>query len=91
MPKMPIVTGKEMIKFLNKLGFSTIRINGSHHRMKSKDGRITTIPVHANRTLPRGLLRKIIRDDLEITLNDFSILYTELQKPGKKTGGNPDE
>ncbi len=31
-------------------------------------GRVTTIPVHKNDDIPKGLLRKIIREDLEITL-----------------------
>ena len=45
-----------------------MRINGSHHRLKHPDGRITTIPVHKNEALPKGLLRKILRDDLEISV-----------------------
>ena len=52
--KLPVITGKEFIKLLEKLGFSVIRINGSHHRMKHPDGRITTIPIHKNDTLPNA-------------------------------------
>jgi predicted RNA binding protein YcfA (HicA-like mRNA interferase family) len=66
MPKLPILSGKEWIKFLEWLGFVVVRVNGSHHRMKSEDGRVTTIPVHGNEDLPVGLMRKIIREDLEL-------------------------
>jgi predicted RNA binding protein YcfA (HicA-like mRNA interferase family) len=64
--KFPVISGKDFIKLLEKLGFSITRINGSHHRMKHPDGRITTIPVHKNEPIPKGLLRKILREDIEI-------------------------
>lgn len=53
------------------MGFAVIRINGSHHRLKHPDGRITTIPVHKNIDLPKGLLRTIIKEDLELDIEDF--------------------
>ncbi len=65
--KFPVISGKEFIKLLEKLGFVVIRINGSHHRRKHTDGRITTIPVHKNDPIPKGLLLKILREDTEIT------------------------
>lgn len=69
--KLPVITGKEFIKLLEKLGFSVIRINGSHHRLKHPDGRITTIPVHKNDSLPKGLLRKILREDIKLTIEEL--------------------
>lgn len=42
--------------------------------MKHNDGRVTTIPVHKNDELPKGLLRKIIREDLKIEVEDFNKL-----------------
>ncbi len=65
--KFPVISGKDFIKMLEKIGFSVTRINGSHHRMKHSDGRVTTIPVHKNDPIPKGLLRKILREDIEIT------------------------
>lgn len=56
---------------MERLGFEETRINGSHHRMKHPDGRVTTVPVHGNTDLPRGLLRKIIREDIKLTLEEF--------------------
>ncbi|WP_428666868.1 type II toxin-antitoxin system HicA family toxin [Runella sp.] len=40
-----VISGKELIRLLEKLGFEVIRINGSHHRIKHPDGRVTTVPV----------------------------------------------
>ena len=51
--KLPVISGKDFIKILEKAGFIVIRINGSHHRMKHPDGRITTIPVHKNQTFQK--------------------------------------
>ena len=77
MPQLPVISGKGLIIFLEQLGFVVIRINGSHHRLKHSDGRITTVPVHKNEDLPKGLLRKIIREDLGLELDDFLKLYQQ--------------
>lgn len=72
--KLPVISGKELIRLLEILGFTVIRINGSHHRMKHPDGRVTTIPVHKNDSLPKGLLRKILREDIDLSVEDFKKL-----------------
>lgn len=77
MPQLPVISGKAFLKFLQSIGFDVIRINGSHHRLKHPDGRVTTVPVHKNQDLPKGLLRKIIREDLELELNDFNALWNK--------------
>ncbi len=71
MPELPVISGKAFLKFLQALGFVVVRINGSHHRLKHPDGRITTVPVHKNKDLPKGLLRKIIREDLKLDIEQF--------------------
>jgi len=75
MPHLPVISGKAFLKLLQTLGFVVVHINGSHHRLKHLDGRVTTIPVHKNQDLPKGLLRKIIRDDLELDLAKFIELW----------------
>jgi predicted RNA binding protein YcfA (HicA-like mRNA interferase family) len=75
MPQLPVISGKEFIKFLLSIGFILVRVNGSHHRLKHPDGRITTVPVHKNEDLPKGLLRKIIREDLDLDLDEFLKMY----------------
>jgi predicted RNA binding protein YcfA (HicA-like mRNA interferase family) len=77
MPQLPIISGKLLLKFLQKIGFAVVRVNGSHHRLKHPDGRVTTVPVHKNQDLPKGLLRKIIREDLELELEDFVTLWNK--------------
>ena len=72
---LPVTKGKELITFLETLGFTAIRQKGSHVRMKSDDGRYTSVPVHSGEDIPKGLLRKIIREDLEMTLEDFARAY----------------
>ena len=71
MPPLPVVSGKDLISMLQSIGFEVIRVRGSHYRLGHEDGRVTTVPVHKNRDLPKGLLRKIIRDDLEMELDEF--------------------
>lgn len=75
MPPLPVISGKEFIKFLQTLGFIVVRVNGSHHRLKHPDGRVTTVSVHKNEDLPKGLLHKIIREDLELELDEFLQLF----------------
>lgn len=53
---LPVIRGKDLITFLERLGFVMIRQKGSHVRMKSDDGRYTTIPVHMGEDIPKGLL-----------------------------------
>ena len=77
MGKLPTISGKEFIRFLETLGFVVVRVNGSHHRLRHPDGRVTTVPVHKNDDLPKGLLRKIIREDLEIELDEFESLFDD--------------
>jgi predicted RNA binding protein YcfA (HicA-like mRNA interferase family) len=77
MPLLPVISGKDFIKLLQMMGFVLVRINGSHHRFRHPDGRVTTIPVHKNEMLPKGLIRKIIREDLELELTEFIDLYKQ--------------
>jgi predicted RNA binding protein YcfA (HicA-like mRNA interferase family) len=77
MPQLPVISGKDFIKFLQTLGFIVVRVNGSHHRLKNTDGRVTTVPVHKNEDLPKGLMRKIIREDLDLELDEFLNLYKQ--------------
>ena len=72
MERQPVISGKDLIKLLQRMGFVLLRTNGSHHRLRHPDGRVTTVPVHGNDDLPKGLLRKIIREDLKLTMEEFA-------------------
>lgn len=76
---LPLIKGKDLVVFLGTVGFAVIRQKGSHVRMRSVDGRYTTIPVHSGEEIPRGLLRKIIREDLGMELEEFVQAYTEFK------------
>lgn len=73
MPKLPALTGNEVINALEKVGFQVVRQKGSHVRMQHEDGRVVTIPYHAGKNIGRGLLRKILRD-AELTREEFMAL-----------------
>ena len=55
------------------MGFVVVRIRGSHYRIKHEDGRVTTVPVHKNEDLPKGLMQKIIKEDLQMTNEEFEL------------------
>ena len=75
---LPILSSREIIKILERIGFqNTRRSKGSHFRYAHPDGRKTTIPVHKGRTVSRGLLRKIIRD-IELSPEEFLKLVKKL-------------
>ena len=70
MSRLPILTGVELIKILEKVGFKIIRQKGSHVFLKHQDNRTTIIPVHKGKDVDRALLRKILRDT-KISPNEF--------------------
>ncbi|ALA26539.1 YcfA-like protein (plasmid) [Piscirickettsia salmonis] len=55
---MPI-SGKSVIRQLEKYGWKHTRTSGSHHIMKKQGLPPISVPVHANRDLGRGILKKI--------------------------------
>ncbi len=71
MAKLPRLTGKEVAKVVEKLGFIYSHTTGSHMVYKHSDGRRTTIPHHAGEEIGPWLLNKIIKKDLEITREEF--------------------
>lgn len=61
--KLPILKPDELIRALERLGFShTRKSKGGHLRYVHPDGRKTTVPMHKGKTIGRGLLSKILRD-----------------------------
>ena len=53
------VKAKQLIKFLEKLGFMQTKRRGSHVQLTHQDGRWTQVAVHPG-PIPVGTLRKII-------------------------------
>ena len=79
MPRLLTIKGKQLIKFLKSINFKIIRRKGSHVRLKTEDGRLTTVPLHGNKDIPKGLLRKIIREDLEMSIEEFIENYSKFK------------
>ncbi len=61
MPKLPIIKTKELLRILGKLGFIEHHQVGSHAQFKHKDGRRTTVPIHAG-DVQKGMLHGILQD-----------------------------
>jgi predicted RNA binding protein YcfA (HicA-like mRNA interferase family) len=60
--KLPVISGKDAIRALERAGFVAVRQKGSHIRLKKVTSETVikiTIPLHD--TLDRGTLKSIIR------------------------------
>ena len=75
MSRLPILSGRKVIRALEQIGFEVLRQKGSHVRLKHEDGRVVAVPVHAGQDISRGLLRKILRD-AELTPQKLKILLS---------------
>ena len=54
---MPI-SGKKILKILKKLGWEIVSQSGSHVKLK-KGSKITILPVHGNKDIPKGTIKGI--------------------------------
>ena len=71
MSKLPILSANELIKILFTLGFELKRQKGSHKFFQHPDGRTTVVSDHGNETIDRGLLNKIIKQDLLMSIEEY--------------------
>jgi predicted RNA binding protein YcfA (HicA-like mRNA interferase family) len=56
------VPPRQVIRFLESLGFEEVRQRGSHKFFRHPDGRTATVPGHRGEDLGRGIIAKILRD-----------------------------
>lgn len=58
------VSGRQLVRVLERLGWQVDRIRGSHHIMRHPELPRTTlaVPVHGSQTLPVGTLTSILKD-----------------------------
>ncbi len=71
MPKLPVVSGKEMVRFLEKQGFEIVRQRGSHLFLRNFEANLrTTVAVHAKENLRPGTLLGIL-SDIEMSKVEF--------------------
>jgi predicted RNA binding protein YcfA (HicA-like mRNA interferase family) len=66
--KMPLLSGREVLAALSRLGFVEVHRKGSHVKMKHEDGRVIVFPFHdeVDRYTLKGALR-----DADIEVADF--------------------
>jgi predicted RNA binding protein YcfA (HicA-like mRNA interferase family) len=66
--KLPVLSAREVLRALERLGFEEVHRRGSHVKLKHADGRIIIIPYHneVDRYTLRGALR-----DAGITEQEF--------------------
>ena len=62
MSRLHPVRSREVVRFLEFLGFVQVRQKGSHKFFRHADGRTATVPDHKGENLGRGILAKILRD-----------------------------
>jgi len=66
--KLPLLSGRHVVKTLGRLGFVEVHRKGSHVKMKHEDGRMIVFPFHDE--IDRFTLRGALRD-AEIDLDEF--------------------
>jgi len=62
MTRLPRVTAAQIIRVLEKKGFTLSRQSGSHMIFKNSAGRRVTVPFHAGKILHPKILKSIITD-----------------------------
>ncbi len=72
MTKLPVTSGVQCVKALEKIGFSIVRQRGSHIIMVREEPR-TTVSVPDHKELDRGTLRAIVRQ-VELSVDEFVAL-----------------
>jgi predicted RNA binding protein YcfA (HicA-like mRNA interferase family) len=76
MAKLPRPSGKEMLRLLERMGFTVVRIRGSHHFLQRGDKR-TCVPVHGNSAMKIGTLRSVLRD-IDLSPQEFEQRWQEI-------------
>ncbi len=66
--KLPLLSGRQVLAALTRLGFVEVHRKGSHIKMKHEDGRVIVFPFHdeVDRYTLKGALR-----DADIEVADF--------------------
>jgi predicted RNA binding protein YcfA (HicA-like mRNA interferase family) len=70
-PRLPILSGRAIIKALTKAGYEEVRQRGSHVRLWRAGKKSLTVPDH--KVVGLGLLKKILRD-AELSPEEFAKL-----------------
>jgi predicted RNA binding protein YcfA (HicA-like mRNA interferase family) len=73
-PRLPVVSGRQVVRALERVGYRVVRQRGSHIRLRDEsDPNHLPVTVPDHRTLKAGLLHQILRD-ANLTVDEFVIL-----------------
>ena len=70
MSKLPVISARELLKTLNKMGYSVDHQTGSHMILRNRNYPHRRITVPNHKEIARGTLRAIIRQS-GLTLDEF--------------------
>lgn len=68
MPELPVISGDQCMRALERIGYRVARVKGSHYRLRCPGRPPVTVPRH--RELDMGTLRAIIRE-AELPIDAF--------------------
>lgn len=70
--RLPVLSGRQVIRALERGGFEVVHPKGSHHILRHSNDRSrrTVVPVHGKEDLRRGLLRQIL-SDVRLSVDEF--------------------
>lgn len=66
--KLPLLSGREVLAALKRMGFQEVQRKGSHVKMKHPDGRKIVFPYHDE--VDRYTLKGVLKD-AEIDVKEF--------------------
>ena len=68
MTKLPVISGKKLIKVLSKIGYYVRDQRGSHVHLRHPVRNPLTVPAH--KTIARGTLKSILKD-AELSIDEL--------------------
>ena len=73
--KLTGLTGRQIVRALERAGFEVLRVSGSHHVLgkPGATGSRVIVPVHGARDVPPGTVRSIIAQS-RLTVDEFMSL-----------------
>jgi predicted RNA binding protein YcfA (HicA-like mRNA interferase family) len=72
--KLPVVSGKAVVRVLRKAGFELRHVRGSHHVMVHRThSRMVSVPVHGNAPIRVGTFAAIL-EEAGLTTEEFMAL-----------------
>jgi predicted RNA binding protein YcfA (HicA-like mRNA interferase family) len=75
MTRLPVISGKKLLKALIKLDYYIRDQKGSHIHLRHISRKPLTVPAH--KTIAKGTLRAILRD-AELTVEEFLEILEEI-------------